>query len=262
MQPLRDRSYGDLPPSTRAGRRHGRRRLHGHVDRGQRRGRGRADHLRRAARAARRRSIDVSGKVIVPGYIEPHTHPWCLYSPASLLEVAVPDGTTTLVYDNLFFFLSHGVDGLRSIVDADERRARPHLLGGADRAAVGLPDEASVRDSRSSRRCCRGPRSSRAARSRTGCRSRAASGRVAAGIAAAKARAAARRGPQRRRLVQPPQRALAAGISSDHEAITGDGGAGPAAARDVDDAAPVLAAAGPRGDAARPRADGRSAAAG
>jgi adenine deaminase len=62
--------------------------------------------------------VDVTGKVIAPGYIEPHTHPWCLYSPSSLLEVAVPDGTTTLVYDNLFFFLAHGVDGLRSIVDA------------------------------------------------------------------------------------------------------------------------------------------------
>ncbi len=62
--------------------------------------------------------IDVTGKIVVPGYIEPHAHPWCLYGPSSLLEVAVPDGTTTLVYDNLFFYLSHGVDGLRQIVDA------------------------------------------------------------------------------------------------------------------------------------------------
>jgi adenine deaminase len=68
-------------------------------------------------RAASENAVDVSGKVLVPGYIEPHTHPWCLYSPASLLEVAVPDGTTTLVYDSLFFFLAHGVEGVRGIID-------------------------------------------------------------------------------------------------------------------------------------------------
>jgi adenine deaminase len=62
--------------------------------------------------------INARGKVVAPGYVEPHTHPWCLYSPASLLEAAVPDGTTTLVYDNLFFFLAHGVEGLRRIVEA------------------------------------------------------------------------------------------------------------------------------------------------
>jgi adenine deaminase len=62
--------------------------------------------------------IDARGRVVAPGYVEPHAHPWVLYSPASLLEAAVPDGTTTLVYDNLFFFLAHGVSGLRRIVDA------------------------------------------------------------------------------------------------------------------------------------------------
>lgn len=63
-------------------------------------------------------TLDARGKVVVPGYIEPHTHPWCVYSPSTLLEVAVPDGTTTLVYDNLFFYLAHGADGLRQVVEA------------------------------------------------------------------------------------------------------------------------------------------------
>jgi adenine deaminase len=63
-------------------------------------------------------ALDARGRLVVPGYIEPHAHPWCLYSPSSLLEAAVPDGTTTLVYDNLFFFMAHGVAGLRRIVDA------------------------------------------------------------------------------------------------------------------------------------------------
>src|SRR5688572_10616348 len=86
--------------------------------------------------------FDVSGKVLVPGYIEPHTHPWCLYSPASLLEVAVPDGTTTLVYDNLFFYLSHGVDGLRSIVE--QMRAAPAHVKWVARISPqsAYPDEA------------------------------------------------------------------------------------------------------------------------
>jgi adenine deaminase len=69
-------------------------------------------------RAEGARVIDARGKLLVPGYIEPHAHPWCLYSPASLLEAAVPDGTTTIVYDNLFFFMAHGASGLRRIVDA------------------------------------------------------------------------------------------------------------------------------------------------
>jgi adenine deaminase len=62
--------------------------------------------------------IDARGRVVVPGYVEPHAHPWVLYSPVSLVEAAVPDGTTTLVLDNLFQFLGLGTAGHRGIVDA------------------------------------------------------------------------------------------------------------------------------------------------
>jgi adenine deaminase len=95
------------------------------------------------ARGEGARVVDVSGKVLVPGYIEPHTHPWCLYSPASLLEAAIPDGTTTLVYDSLFFFLAHGVDGLHSIV-AQMRRAPAHVYWTARISPQSAyPDEAA-----------------------------------------------------------------------------------------------------------------------
>src|SRR3954454_3641724 len=87
-------------------------------------------------------AVDVSGKVLAPGYIEPHTHPWCLYSPSSLLEAAIPDGTTTLVYDSLFFFLAHGVDGLHAMVE--QMRAAPAHIYGPARISPqsAYPDEA------------------------------------------------------------------------------------------------------------------------
>ena len=84
--------------------------------------------------------------------------------------------------------------------------------------------------------------------------------RARRGIAAAKAARQARRGPQRRRVLQPPQRALA------------PPGSPPTTRRSrarrrctrlrlghVDDAAPVLAAPGPRADAARAAAGRRPA---
>ncbi len=45
--------------------------------------------------------VDCVGQYIVPGYIEPHAHPFLLYNPEELAHHAAHYGTTTLINDNL-----------------------------------------------------------------------------------------------------------------------------------------------------------------
>ncbi|WP_124726514.1 adenine deaminase C-terminal domain-containing protein [Staphylospora marina] len=61
--------------------------------------------------------LDVENRVLVPGYIEPHAHPFQLYNPVSLAEKAASLGTTTLIHDNMFFFNVLELDELRSMID-------------------------------------------------------------------------------------------------------------------------------------------------
>ncbi len=49
--------------------------------------------------------IDCNGKYLVPGYIEPHAHPFQLYNPLTLARYASQRGTTTMMNDNLLFLL-------------------------------------------------------------------------------------------------------------------------------------------------------------
>lgn len=49
--------------------------------------------------------IDCQGKYIVPGYIEPHVHPYQLYNPLTFAKYAAQFGTTTLISDNISLFL-------------------------------------------------------------------------------------------------------------------------------------------------------------
>jgi adenine deaminase len=65
--------------------------------------------------------IDATGLVVAPGYVEPHAHPWVLYSAVGLLEAAVADGTTALVLDSLFQFRALGAAGHRRTADAIAR---------------------------------------------------------------------------------------------------------------------------------------------
>ncbi|MDQ0215572.1 adenine deaminase [Oikeobacillus pervagus] len=49
--------------------------------------------------------MDCEPYTLVPGYIEPHVHPFQLYNPQTLAEYAAQTGTTTVINDNLMLFL-------------------------------------------------------------------------------------------------------------------------------------------------------------
>ncbi|KJS16449.1 MAG: hypothetical protein VR69_08770 [Peptococcaceae bacterium BRH_c4b] len=60
--------------------------------------------------------IDAGGYYLCPALIEPHYHPWMIYNPVSLAEVALCRGITTMVCDNLFFFVQLGAQGLLKLI--------------------------------------------------------------------------------------------------------------------------------------------------
>ncbi|MBS4179468.1 adenine deaminase C-terminal domain-containing protein [Lederbergia citrea] len=49
--------------------------------------------------------VDCTGLTLVPGFIEPHVHPFQLYNPQSFSRYAAQTGTTTIINDNLVMFL-------------------------------------------------------------------------------------------------------------------------------------------------------------
>ncbi|EOO67944.1 TPA: amidohydrolase family protein [Bacillus cereus] len=50
--------------------------------------------------------VDCEGKYVVPGYIEPHAHPYQLYNPETIANHAMQFGTTTFINDNLTLFFT------------------------------------------------------------------------------------------------------------------------------------------------------------
>ena len=89
----------------------------------------------------RTRIVDVTDRVLVPGYIEPHAHPFQLYHPVTLTEKVLPLGTTALICDNLFLFSRMATEEFLSLAD-DLARLPVHLFWWArfDSQAT-LPDE-------------------------------------------------------------------------------------------------------------------------
>lgn len=72
--------------------------------------------------------VDATGFVAVPGYLEPHTHPWPFANPLSLGEEAVCRGTTCLVYDDLLLHLALGVDRLLTLTREVTAASLPHVF--------------------------------------------------------------------------------------------------------------------------------------
>ncbi|WP_100371662.1 adenine deaminase C-terminal domain-containing protein [Bacillus sp. FJAT-45037] len=62
--------------------------------------------------------VDCSNSYIVPGYIEHHAHPFQLYNPHSFAKYAAARGTTTLINDNLMFFLNLEKKKALSLIEA------------------------------------------------------------------------------------------------------------------------------------------------
>jgi len=56
--------------------------------------------------------IPADNLYLCPGYIEPHAHPFQTYNPVTLAEKVMTLGTTTIIGDNLFFFMSMEVEDL------------------------------------------------------------------------------------------------------------------------------------------------------
>ena len=67
--------------------------------------------------------VDAQGKKIVPGYIEPHVHPFQLYNPETFAKFAAQGGTTTFLSDNLTFFLM--LDNAQSFSILDQLNKLP-----------------------------------------------------------------------------------------------------------------------------------------
>lgn len=68
----------------------------------------------------RTRVLDVAGRVLVPGYIDPHVHPSNLITPSAFARHVLPLGTTTLFADTLQVWELGGLAAFRAMAAALE----------------------------------------------------------------------------------------------------------------------------------------------
>ncbi len=66
----------------------------------------------------RTRVLEVGGRVLVPGYIDPHVHPAHIVTPSALARHVLPLGTTTVFADTLQIWELGGLEAFRATADA------------------------------------------------------------------------------------------------------------------------------------------------
>jgi adenine deaminase len=63
-------------------------------------------------------TLDAAGRILVPGYIDPHVHPAHLVTPSGLARHLLPLGTTTVFADTLQIWELGGLRAFRVVADA------------------------------------------------------------------------------------------------------------------------------------------------
>ncbi len=70
--------------------------------------------------------FDCRDQYIVPGYIEPHVHPFQLYNPHTFAQYAAKHGTTTLINDNLMLMMQVDTETAFSLIE--EMKTLPYSM--------------------------------------------------------------------------------------------------------------------------------------
>jgi adenine deaminase len=73
--------------------------------------------LREESIGARTRVLDVAGRILVPGYIDPHVHVGNLVTPSAFARHVLPLGTTSVFADTLQFWELGGLAAFRAVAD-------------------------------------------------------------------------------------------------------------------------------------------------